>query len=108
MMSYAVNGRELENRRPGLSARSGFDDAVVPVIAAAEHHAERDSLEGRALPARRVPPSTATLNFATCSRAWPTSCRLRQQIALRPLPGRLAKQACKVAGLPQPLGKGGC
>lgn len=108
-MSYVVAGKELETDPEGYLLEADFSDEVIQVIAAAEgiqitpKHIEvinylRDQYR----------ENGATPNFRNMLKGvqefWPEA----DSKALYDLfPMGPAKQACKVGGLPQPLGKGG-
>lgn len=108
-MSYVVAGKELETDPEGYLLEADFSDEVVKVIAAAEgieltpRHMEvinylRDQYR----------ENGHTPNFRNMVKGvqefWPEadSKSLYDLFPIGP-----AKQGCKVAGLPQPLGKGG-
>lgn len=108
-MSYVVAGKELETDAEGYLLEADFSDEVVKVIAAAEgieltpRHMEvinylRDQYR----------ENGHTPNFRNMVKGvqefWPEadSKSLYDLFPIGP-----AKQGCKVAGLPQPLGKGG-
>lgn len=108
-MSYVVAGKELETDAEGYLLEADFSDEVIQVIAAAE---------GIALTPRHIEVINYlrdqyrehghTPNFRNMVKGvqefWPEadSKALYDLFPIGP-----AKQGCKVAGLPQPLGKGG-
>ncbi len=108
-MSYTVDGRELETDEQGYLLEADFSDEVVPVIAAAENltlsdahwkviHYLRDEYREHG----------HTPNFRNMLKGLADvlpGCDSKSLYDLFPLGP--AKQAAKVAGLPQPLGKGG-
>jgi tRNA 2-thiouridine synthesizing protein E len=89
MMGYIVAGNELETDADGYLLEADYSEEVVDVIAAAE---------GIELTPKHWDMLKAVNEF------WPEadSKALYDLFPIGP-----AKQACKVAGLPQPLGKGG-
>jgi hypothetical protein len=88
-MGYTVNGNELETDDQGYLLEPDFSDEVVQVIAAAEGITLTDDHWKVVAYLRDEYRDTATRpTSATCSRAWPTCCRLRQQVAVRPVPHR--------------------
>ena len=108
-MSYVVAGKELETDPEGYLLEADFSDEVIQVIAAADgieltpRHMEvinylRDQYR----------ENGHTPNFRNMVKGvqefWPEadSKSLYDLFPIGP-----AKQGCKVAGLPQPLGKGG-
>ena len=108
-MAYTVNGTELETDDQGYLREADFSDDAVRVIAAAESleltdaHWEvvnylRDQYRehGHTPNFRNLLKGIAEIRPGTDSKA------LYDLFPMGP-----AKQACKVAGLPQPLGKGG-
>ena len=108
-MSYSVNGVELETDGEGYLLEPDYGDAVLEVIAAAEgielSDAHRELIQymrdqyrehGHTPNFRNLLKGYAELHPGVDSKA------LYDLFPLGP-----AKQAAKVAGLPQPLGKGG-
>jgi len=108
-MAYTVTGIERETDDQGFLREPDYSDEVVRVIAAAENieltdaHWEvvnylRDEYRehGHTPNFRNLLKAMAELRPGTDSKA------LYDLFPVGP-----AKQACKVAGLPQPLGKGG-
>ena len=108
-MAYTVTGIERETDDQGFLREPDYSDEVVRVIAAAENieltdaHWEvvnylRDEYRehGHTPNFRNLLKAMAELRPGTDSKA------LYDLFPMGP-----AKQACKVAGLPQPLGKGG-
>ena len=108
-MAYTVTGIERETDDQGFLREPDYSDEVVRVIAAAENieltdaHWEvvnhlRDEYRehGHTPNFRNLLRAMAELRPGTDSKA------LYDLFPMGP-----AKQACKVAGLPQPLGKGG-
>lgn len=108
-MPYTVNGTELETDDQGYLREPDYGDEVVRVIAAAENIALTDAHwevvkylrdeyreHGHTPNFRNLLKGMAEIRPGTDSKA------LYDLFPMGP-----AKQACKVAGLPQPLGKGG-
>ena len=108
-MAYTVNGTELETDDQGYLREPDYGDEVVRVIAAAENIALTDAHwevvnflrdayreHGHTPNFRNLLKGMAEIRPGTDSKA------LYDLFPMGP-----AKQACKVAGLPQPLGKGG-
>ena len=108
-MSYMVNGQTLETDEQGYLLEPDFSDEVVQVIAAAEGitlspahweviHFQREQYRehGHTPNFRNMLKGMAEIRPGVDSKA------LYDLFPLGP-----AKQAAKVAGLPQPLGKGG-
>ena len=108
-MGYTVNGRELETDAEGYLLEADYSDEVVDAIAATEQIAltprHREVVEYMRNEYRE---NGHTPNFRNMlkgvSEFWPDvdSKSLYDLFPIGP-----AKQAAKVAGLPQPLGKGG-
>lgn len=108
-MGYIVDGRELETDEDGYLLQADFGDEVVQVIAAAENitltenhwkviHYMRDEFREHG----------HTPNFRNMLKGLADimpGCDSKSLYDLFPLGP--AKQAAKVAGLPQPFGKGG-
>lgn len=108
-MGYIVDGRELETDEDGYLLQADFGDEVVQVIAAAENitltenhwkviHYMRDEFREHG----------HTPNFRNMLKGLADTmpgCDSKSLYDLFPLGP--AKQAAKVAGLPQPFGKGG-
>jgi tRNA 2-thiouridine synthesizing protein E len=108
-MSYMVNGQTLEADEQGYLLEPDFGDEVVRVIAAAEgitlspahwevinFQREQYREHGHTPNFRNMLKGMAEIRPGVDSKA------LYDLFPLGP-----AKQAAKVAGLPQPLGKGG-
>jgi TusE/DsrC/DsvC family sulfur relay protein len=108
-MSYMVNGQTLETDEQGYLLEPDFSDEVVQVIAAAEgitlspahwevinFQREQYREHGHTPNFRNMLKGMAEIRPGVDSKA------LYDLFPLGP-----AKQAAKVAGLPQPLGKGG-
>lgn len=108
-MSYTVNGRELETDDQGYLLEPDFGDDVVAVIAAAENITLTDDhwkvinyLRDEYREHGHTPNFRAMLKGL--GEALP-GCDSKSLYELFPIGP--AKQGAKVAGLPQPLGKGG-
>jgi tRNA 2-thiouridine synthesizing protein E len=108
-MSYTVNGVELETDDQGYLLEPDYSDEVVQVIAAAEgitlgemHMKVINYLRDEYREHGHTPNFRAMLKGV--AEFWPEvdSKSLYELFPVGP-----AKQAAKVAGLPQPLGKGG-
>jgi tRNA 2-thiouridine synthesizing protein E len=108
-MAYTVTGIERETDDQGFLREPDYSDEVVRVIAAAENIELTDAHwdvvnylrdeyreHGHTPNFRNLLKTMAELRPGTDSKA------LYDLFPMGP-----AKQACKVAGLPQPLGKGG-
>jgi tRNA 2-thiouridine synthesizing protein E len=108
-MGYTVNGVELEADEQGYLVEPDFGDDVVAVIAAAENIALtaahwdlirflRDEFRDKG----HTPNFRNLLKGMAERHPGVDSKGLYDLFPVGP-----AKQGCKVAGLPQPLGKGG-
>jgi len=108
-MSYIVNGQTLETDEQGYLLEPDFSDEAVQVIAAAEGltlspaHWEVINFQRE-----QYREHGATPNFRNMLKGM---AEIRPGVDSKALydlfPLGPAKQAAKVAGLPQPLGKGG-
>lgn len=108
-MSYTVNGRELETDDQGYLLEADFSDEVVPVIAAAEGITLSDA-HWKVVNYLRdeYREHGHTPNFRHMLKGLAEILPGCDSKALYDLfPTGPAKQGAKVAGLPQPLGKGG-
>ncbi len=108
-MSYTVNGRELETDDQGYLLEADFGDDVVSVIAAAENIALTDD-HWKVVNYLRdeYREHGHTPNFRNMLKGLAEilpGCDSKSLYDLFPVGP--AKQAAKIAGLPQPLGKGG-
>lgn len=108
-MSYTVNGRELETDQEGYLLEADYDDDVVPVIAAAENITLTDD-HWKVIRYLREEyrEHGHTPNFRNMLKGLAEvmpGCDSKSLYDL--FPTGPAKQGAKVAGLPQPLGKGG-
>lgn len=108
-MSYTVNGRELETDQEGYLLEADYDDDVVPVIAAAENITLTDD-HWKVIRYLRdeYREHGHTPNFRNMLKGLADilpGCDSKTLYDL--FPTGPAKQGAKVAGLPQPLGKGG-
>lgn len=108
-MSYTVNGRELETDQEGYLLEADYDDDVVPVIAAAENITLTDD-HWKVIRYLRdeYREHGHTPNFRNMLKGLAEvmpGCDSKSLYDL--FPTGPAKQGAKVAGLPQPLGKGG-
>ena len=108
-MSYSVNGQELETDDQGYLLEPDFDDEVVPVIAAAEgitltpdHWTVVNYLRDEFREHGQTPNFRSMLKGVAELIPGCDSKALYDLFPVGP-----AKQGAKVAGLPQPLGKGG-
>lgn len=108
-MSYVVDGKELETDADGYLLEADFSEEVVKVIAAAEgieltqkHWDVLNYLRDQYREHGHTP------NFRNMLKGvqefWPEA---DSKALYDLLPTGPAKQGCKVAGLTQPLGKGG-
>ena len=108
-MSYTVNGQELETDEQGYLLEPDYGEEVVRVIAAAESITLTDA-HWTVVNYRRdqYREQGHTPNFRNLLKGMAEllpGCDSKALYDLFPLGP--AKQAAKVAGLPQPLGKGG-
>lgn len=108
-MSYTVNGRELETDQEGYLLEADYDDDVVAVIAAAENITLTDD-HWKVIRYLRdeYREHGHTPNFRNMLKGLAEvmpGCDSKSLYDL--FPTGPAKQGAKVAGLPQPLGKGG-
>jgi tRNA 2-thiouridine synthesizing protein E len=108
-MSYTVNGRELETDKEGYLLEADFSDEVVSVIAAAENITLTDD-HWKVINYLRdeYRENGHTPNFRNMLKGLADilpGCDSKSLYDL--FPTGPAKQGAKVAGLPQPLGKGG-
>jgi tRNA 2-thiouridine synthesizing protein E len=108
-MAYIVNGVELETDEQGYLREPDFGDEVVRVIAAAENIELSDAhWEVVNFMRQQYREEGHTPNFRNMLKG---VAELRPGVDSKYLydlfPTGPAKQAAKVAGLPQPLGKGG-
>lgn len=108
-MSYTINGVECETDDLGFLLEAVFDDEVVRVIAAAEnielseaHWEVVNYLRDQYREHGHTPNFRNMLKGMSLLRAEIDSKYLYDLFPMGP-----AKQGPKVAGLPQPLGKGG-
>lgn len=108
-MSYTVNGTELETDAEGYLLEASFDDEVVRTIAAAEGIALTDAhWKVVAYLRDEYREHGHTPNFRNMLKGLADVLPGCDSKALYELfPVGPAKQGAKVAGLPQPLGKGG-
>ena len=108
-MSYTVNGQDLATDEQGYLLEPDFGDEVVPVIAAAEGIALTDDHWTVVRYLREVfREEGQTPNFRHMLKGVAEllpGCDSKRLYDL--FPGGPAKQGAKVAGLPQPFGKGG-
>lgn len=108
-MSYVVAGKELETDAEGYLLEADFSDEIVQVIAAADGIGLTPKhMEVINYLREQYREHGHTPNFRNMVKGvqefWPEadSKALYDLFPIGP-----AKQGCKVAGLPQPLGKGG-
>lgn len=109
-MSYVINGVEKETDPEGYLLEPDFSDEAVQVIAAAEGIALTDDhLKVVSFLRDKYREDGHTPNFRAMlkevSEDVIPGCDSKALYDLFPIGP--AKQGCKVAGLPQPLGKGG-
>lgn len=109
-MSYVINGEEKETDAEGYLLEADFSDEAVQVIAAAEGIALTDDhwkvinfLRDKYREDGHTPNFRAMLKEV--SEDILPDCDSKALYDLFPIGP--AKQGCKLAGLPQPLGKGG-
>lgn len=109
-MSYVINGEEKETDAEGYLLEADFSDEAVQVIAAAEGIALTDDhwkivnfLRDKYREDGHTPNFRAMLKEV--SEDVMPGCDSKALYDLFPIGP--AKQGCKLAGLPQPLGKGG-
>jgi tRNA 2-thiouridine synthesizing protein E len=108
-MSYTVNGEEREADKEGFLLEPDFSDDIVHVIAAAEGIVLSDAhWEVINFQREQYREHGHTPNFRNMLKGM---AEIRPGVDSKALydlfPMGPAKQAAKVAGLPQPLGKGG-
>ena len=108
-MSYTVNGVDLETDEQGFLLQADYSDEVAHAIAAAENIKLTDAhwevvnyLRDEYREHGHTPNFRNMLKGMTERRPGTDSKALYDLFPMGP-----AKQATKVAGLPQPLGKGG-
>lgn len=108
-MSYVVSGTELETDNEGYLLEPDYGDEVVRVIAAAEGIALTDSHWKVVNYLRnQYREHGHTPNFRNLLKGVAEFMPATDSKALYDLfPTGPAKQGAKIAGLPQPLGKGG-
>ena len=108
-MGYIVNGSELAADEQGFLLEADFSDEVVKVIAAAEQmELTDDHWKVVAYLRDEYREHGHTPNFRNMLKGLAEVLPGCDSKALYDLfPVGPAKQGCKVAGLPQPLGKGG-
>ena len=108
-MGYVVNGTELETDEQGYLLEPNYSDEVVPVIAEAEGITLTDGhWKVVAYLRNEYREHGHTPNFRNMLKGLADvlpGCDSKALYDLFPLGP--AKQGAKVAGLPQPLGKGG-
>ena len=108
-MSYVVNGQTLETDEQGYLLEADFSDEVVQVIAAGRRpDLEPEHWEVINFQREQFREHGHTPNFRNMLKGM---AEIRPGVDSKYLydlfPLGPAKQAAKVAGLPQPLGKGG-
>lgn len=108
-MAYTVNGNELETDEQGYLLEPDYSDEVVRVIAAAENIVLTDD-HWKVVNYLRdeYRENGHTPNFRNMVKGLQDilpGCDSKSLYELFPMGP--AKQGAKVAGLPQPLGKGG-
>ncbi len=108
-MGYIVDGSELETDEQGFLLDANFSDEVVKAIAAAEQiELTDDHWKVVAYLRDEYREHGHTPNFRNMLKGLVDVLPGCDSKALYDLfPVGPAKQGCKVAGLPQPLGKGG-
>ena len=108
-MGYIVNGSELVTDEQGFLLEADFSHEVVKVIAAAEQmELTDDHWKVVAYLRDEYREHGHTPNFRNMLKGLAEVLPGCDSKALYDLfPVGPAKQGCKVAGLPQPLGKGG-
>ena len=108
-MGYTVNGTELDTDDQGYLLEPDYSDEVVAVIAQAEGLTLSDDHRQVVAYLRdQYREHGHTPNFRNMLKGMAEimpGCDSKALYDLFPLGP--AKQGCKVAGLPQPLGKGG-
>lgn len=108
-MAYVLNGEELETDEQGFLLAPDYRDEVVPVIAASEGITLTDDHWKVVRYLRdEYREHGHTPNFRNMLKGLDEllpGCDSKSLYALFPIGP--AKQGAKVAGLPQPLGKGG-
>jgi TusE/DsrC/DsvC family sulfur relay protein len=108
-MSYTVNGTEIETDDQGYLLEADYGDEIVRVIAAAEGITLTDDhWKVVAYLRDEYREHGHTPNFRNMLKGLEAvlpGCDSKSLYALFPIGP--AKQGAKVAGLPQPLGKGG-
>ncbi|MDA8095189.1 MAG: TusE/DsrC/DsvC family sulfur relay protein [Betaproteobacteria bacterium] len=108
-MVYVVNGQELETDKDGYLLEPDYSEEVVSVIAAAEGIALTDQhWEVVNFMRDQYRDNGHTPNFRVMLKEFAEINPAADKKYLYDLfPMGPAKQAAKVAGLPQPYGKGG-
>jgi TusE/DsrC/DsvC family sulfur relay protein len=108
-MGYTVNGTELETDDQGYLLEADYSDEVVQAIAAAEGITlTEDHWKVVVYLRDEYRENGHTPNFRNMLKGLADvmpGCDSKSLYDLFPIGP--AKQGCKVAGLPQPLGKGG-